>query len=185
MNKQPPPAARPAANTPPQAPVLRAQQVLQSLTDDRADLLAMNALLEKEKSILDSGEHKLLEATAHEKIQLAAQLDARHQARATLLPKLPNETGANDSESAQTWNKKLDVLQKQSGVNLAQAWQEVESLLKKSNEKLKTNEKIVSSLQSNANRFINLLREQNGGGKTYTESGEAQTFSNGQPLGSA
>ncbi|MGB5323806.1 MAG: flagellar protein FlgN [Pseudomonadales bacterium] len=177
MNAKHPPAQSPVA----QAPVHRAQQLLLSLAEDRADLMAMNQLLDRERAILDNGEHAMLEQTAQQKIQLAAQMELRHKRREQLLPKLP----ATESNDAKNWRARLALLEKQSGIGLLHGWQEIETLLAESAGKLRINEKIVASLQGNVNRFINALRAQAGDGQTYNAAGKAKTLSSGLPLGSA
>lgn len=184
MNNKTPMHNPAASNVAGQTPVHRAQQVLQSLAEDRADLLTMNRVLDDERNILDRGEHAQLQETAQQKLQLATRLDARYRLRAKLLPKLAEPAGAT-SDDAATWGKQLDLLEKQSGVALTATWQEIETLLRQSDEKLRVNEKIVASLQGNVNRFINELRAQAGGGKTYSADGKEKTYSSGTPLGSA
>ena len=189
QGSQAPAAAEPNAPAPSQAlhpttnnlaPAHLAQQVLRTLIDDKSDLQAMVKLLREERTVLEQREHGALEQYAEQKIALAAKLETRHKARESLLPH-SGATAANN----QSWRASIETLEKKSSVTLLPSWEEVETLLRESQELLQINEKIVGSMQNNVSRFMSALRGETGSGQTYTAAGKAQTYSDKQPIISA
>ncbi|MBT8148620.1 MAG: flagellar protein FlgN [Gammaproteobacteria bacterium] len=179
-NAPAPAAANNPGNSVGLAPAHIAQQVLSTLIEDKNDLQAMVSVLKQERAVLEQRQHRALEQFAEQKIALAAKLEARHKARAALLP----NSMANASDS-QSWRASIEALEMQSAVTLLPSWNEVEALLRESRELLQINEKIVGNLQNNVNRFINALRGETASGQTYTAAGKAESYSSKQPIISA
>lgn len=140
-----------------------------SLELDLKDLEALEQLLQHERSSLEKSIFTELEAIANKKMTASNELDRRAKHRIAQL----NSSGLNAS-SGKDWLQTIELLEKQSGIQLWALWRSVESALKQCDRLLKINEKIVSTMHQSANNFLTALEEDAGSVKvnTYSAVGE-------------
>ncbi|MDG2473256.1 MAG: flagellar export chaperone FlgN [Pseudomonadales bacterium] len=147
-----------------------ANEIYQSLGADQADLQQLTDWLQKEYQSLEQQDHSAINEYAKQKDMLVRRLEQRSQLRSTVLER-------HDFFPQQgKWLTAIETLNEHTPNDLLGMWLNLETQLKTCERALQLNEKIITGLKQNIDRFMHILHRQTSTAQTYNASGETENF---------
>ncbi len=147
-----------------------ANEIYQSLGADQADLQQLTDLLQKEYQSLEQQDHSAINEYAKQKDILVRRLEQRSQLRSTVLER-------HDFYPQQgKWLTVIETLNAHTPSDLHGMWLNLETQLKTCQRALQLNEKIITGLKQNVDRFMHILRSQAPTTQTYNAAGKTESF---------
>ena len=147
-----------------------ANEFYQSLGADQADLQQLTDLLQKEYRSLEQQDHSAINEYAKQKDTLVRRLEQRSQLRSTVLER------HNFYPQQGKWLTAIETLNEHTPSDLLSMWLNLEAQLKTCQRTLQLNEKIITGLKQNIDRFIHILHSQTSTAQTYNAAGKTENF---------
>ena len=147
-----------------------ANEIYQSLGADQADLQRLTDLLQKEYQSLEQKDHSAINEHAKQKDILVRRLEQRSQLRSTVLER------HNYYPQQGKWLTAIETLNAHTPSDLYGMWLNLETQLKTCQQALQLNEKIITGLKQNVDRFMHILRSQAPTTQTYNAAGKTESF---------
>ena len=147
-----------------------ANEIYQSLGADQADLQQLTDLLQKEYRSLEQQDHSAINEYAKQKDILVRRLEQRSQLRGTVLER------HNFYPKQGKWLTAIETLNEHTPSDLISMWLNLEAQLKKCQRALQLNEKVITGLKQNIDRFIHILHSQTSTAQTYNAAGKTENF---------
>ena len=147
-----------------------ANEVYQSLGADQADLQQLADLLQKEYRSLEQQDHNAIDEYAKQKDILVRRLEQRSQLRSTVLER------HNLYPQQGKWLIAIETLNEHTSSDLISMWLNLEAQLKTCQRALQLNEKVITGLKQNIDRFIHILHSQTSTAQTYNAAGKTENF---------
>ena len=147
-----------------------ANEIYQSLGADQADLQQLTDLLQKEYRSLEQQDHSAINEYAKQKDTLVRRLEQRSQLRSTVLER------HNFYPQQGKWLTAIETLNEHTPRDLLSLWLNLEAQLKTCQRALQLNEKIITGLKQNIDRFIHILHSQTSTAQTYNAAGKTENF---------
>ena len=153
-----------------------ANEIYQSLGADQADVQQLTDLLQKEYRSLEQQDHSAINEYAKQKDILVRRLEKRSQLRSTVLER------HNFYPQQEKWLTAIETLNEHTPSDLISMWLNLETQLKTCQRALQLNEKVITSLKQNTDRFIHILHSQTSTAQTYNAAGKTENFLYRRPL---
>ncbi|MAV75702.1 MAG: hypothetical protein CL691_03685 [Cellvibrionales bacterium] len=147
-----------------------ANEIYQSLGADQADLQQLMDLLKKEYRSLEQQDHNAINEYAKQKGILVRRLEQRSQLRSTVLER------HNFYPQQGKWLTAIEILNEHTPSDLFSMWLNLEAQLKTCQRSLQLNEKVITGLKQNLDRFIHILHSQASTAQTYNAAGKTENF---------
>lgn len=147
-----------------------ANEIYQSLGADQADLQQLTDWLKKEYQALEQQDHTAINDYAEQKDIVVRRLEQRSQLRSTVLER------HGFYPKKRKWLTTIETLNQHTRSDLLSMWLNLEEQLKTCQRALQLNEKIITGLKQNVDRFMNIIRGQTSTTQTYNASGKTENF---------